>query len=146
MKSKVKTEIMLFGIYVLAGLLVGVIYAVLSRIGVINPPEGEGSKLWGALVIGVIGVVIFFGATIVYELLKKRNKNIEVEDKDERNLAIQGKAGFQAWSVNIAALTGAGIFLYMLGYSNSYLILIAGLLAFNIISFIALNVYYNYKM
>jgi predicted lysophospholipase L1 biosynthesis ABC-type transport system permease subunit len=146
MKKKIRKEILSFGLFLVIGVVLGVIIAVLNRTGVISLPDGEGPGLWVIVIIIAAGLVLTVGTTVVYELLKKSNKKYEIEEKDERNQALYSKAGFHAWLANIAAISAIAGFMFSTGFDNSYLILLGILFGYNIISYLVLIVYNSKKM
>jgi MFS family permease len=145
-KNKIKKELIFYGILLLVGVAFGAGWVWLENIGVIAPPENPRDVNWwviGAVIGG--GLLMVTGAEIITELLKKHNKKYEIEEKDERNLALRGRASFTAWGLNIGILTAVIAFCTLTGYEPTVLSL-ALIGVANILCFFAAMVYHNKKM
>jgi prolipoprotein diacylglyceryltransferase len=145
MKKALKKEVIFLAVCLAVGLVLGVIWAVLRRADVIKPPENEPDlELWVFLAVMGGGIALCIGGAVLGQLLRK-NKKYEIEEKDERNIAIQGKAGIATFGINIFILAAIITFCLMSGYQPTVWVL-GGLAIANVLSFIGAAVYYDKKM
>jgi len=145
MKQKIKKEIIFLAVCLIVGLAFGITFSLLQKADVVASPENERDlETWVFLAVIGGGIAICLGGTVLGELLK-RNKKYEIEEKDERNQVIVGKAGFSAWGANIFALSAVITFCLVSGYEPSVLVL-ACIGIFNILYLIGAMVYYDKKM
>ncbi|MCL2637720.1 MAG: hypothetical protein FWD48_05050 [Oscillospiraceae bacterium] len=147
MKDKIKKELKSLIVLLIVGVVAGVVTGVFVAFDIIDPPENAREINWwliGGLILG--GAVLFIVPTVILELAKKRNKQIAIEEKDERNLAVRGIAAFQAWLFNIGLITAVIIFCVLTGYEPPTLPLLSIIAIANVVFALAAMVYYQKKM
>jgi len=146
MKKAIKKELKSLLIFIIIGLILGLVYGLLTRFDIISPAENTPETNWwliGGLIVG--GLILVIVPTVILELAKKRNKQIAIEEKDERNLAIRGMATFQTFLFNIGLITAVILFCALTGHEPSLLIL-AGIGIANCVFAAAALAYYHKKM
>ncbi|MCL1882716.1 MAG: hypothetical protein FWF81_03070 [Defluviitaleaceae bacterium] len=147
MKKKIGKELISFIVYIVVGLFVGLLWAVLERVGAIPSPVYEREiEMWVIGVIIGIALALVVGGTITFELIRKTSKKYAIEEKDERHQAIFTKSCSTAWRLNIFVLAMLGAGMLTRGYPSEIVLLFGVLVAFNIASMLVMIVYYYRKM
>ncbi|MCL2109422.1 MAG: hypothetical protein FWH20_08795 [Oscillospiraceae bacterium] len=146
MKERLKKDIKSIIVLLSVGAVIGLVWALLGRFGVLEPPgEAVEAEMWVVGVVIGVGVILFVVPTIILEMLKKRDKKYEIEEKDERNVMLRGKASNAACAVNIGAISGLCTTLFLMGNSKPALLLMF-LGVINIVSWVVAFVFFNKKM
>jgi len=148
LKKKIGKELKSYAVIIVVIFGFSFFQSFLEHIGMLLQLE-EGSGIshpwWLVTIIVAVGILFFVGAIAADESKKKYDKEYANQEKDERNEALRGKAGYKAWEMSTMLIAASCFGLFLSGH-NGIALLLVYLFAVNALSMLVLRAYYNRRM